>query len=121
MLYQLLIHGKSPGIAIVYAVIIKHGSEVLQYCILRLFNCMLAMWRTHYLEGMFVGLIVYVVYKSGDRYDMSTYRAITVCSVLAKLIMEQKMASWAARRRSQSKRTEAIHPPWQTCGQTGVL
>jgi len=84
--------GKSPGIDGILADMIKDGGDLVQQCLLWLFNCMLA---SHFPERLSVGLIT-AVYKSGDKSDMGNYRGITVGSVVAKLfamILEQRVAS----------------------------
>ena len=86
--------GKSSGMDGIVAELIKDGGELLQSCILCLFNCMLA---SHFPERLSVGLIT-AVHKTGDKSDMSNYRGITVNSVVSKLfamILEQRIAKWA--------------------------
>lgn len=86
--------GKSSGMDGILAEMIKDGGELLQSCILWLFNCMLA---SHFPERLSVGLIT-AVHKTGNKSDMSNYRGITVNSVIAKLfamILEQRIAKWA--------------------------
>jgi len=63
--------GKSPGIDDILADMIKDGGDLVQQCLLWLFNCMLA---SHFPERLSVGLIT-AVYKSGDKFDMGNYRA----------------------------------------------
>ena len=56
------------------------------------------MLASHFPERLSVGLIT-AVYKSGDKFDMGNYSGITAGSVVAKLfamILEQRIASWAA-------------------------
>ena len=94
--------GKSPGIDRILAEMIKDGGDVLESCLLWLFNCMLA---SHFPERLSVGLIT-AVYKSGDKPDMSNYRGITVGSVIAKLfamILEQRIATWAEKHSVKAK------------------
>ena len=89
--------GKSSGMDGLLAEMIKDGGDVLQSCILCLFNCMLA---SHFPERLSVGLIT-AVHKAGDKSDMSNYRGISVNSVIAKLfamILEQRIAKWADER-----------------------
>ena len=81
---------------------IKDGGDLVQQCLLWLFNCMLA---SHFPERLSVGLIT-AVYKSGDKFDMGNYIGITVGSVVAKLfamILEQRMASWAEEHAVNAK------------------
>lgn len=54
--------GKSPGVDGILAEMIKDGGDLLETCLLWLFNCMLA---SHFPERLSVGLIT-AVYKSGD-------------------------------------------------------
>ena len=61
--------GKSPGIDGMLADMIKDGGDLVQQCLLWLFNCMLA---SHFPERLSVGLIT-AVYKSGDKFDMGNY------------------------------------------------
>ena len=94
--------GKSPGIDDILADMIKDGGDLVQQCLLWLFNCMLA---SHFPERLSVGLIT-AVYKSGDKFDMGNYRGITVGSVVAKLfamILEQRIASWAEEHAVKAK------------------
>ena len=72
---------KAPGIDGILADMLKDGGDLVQECLLWLFNCMLA---SHFPERLSVGLIT-AVHKSGDKFDMSNYRGITVGSVIAKL------------------------------------
>ena len=74
--------GKSPGNDGILAAMIKDGGDLVQQCLLWLFNCMLA---SHLPERLSVGLII-AIYKSGDKSGMSNYRGITVGSVIAKLL-----------------------------------
>ena len=69
--------GKSPGIDGILADMIKDGGDLVQQCLLWLFNCMLA---SHFPERLSVGLIT-AVYKSGDKFDMGNYRGTTVGTV----------------------------------------
>lgn len=62
-------HGKSPGNDGTLADIIKDGGDLVQQCLLWLFNCTLA---SHFPERLSIGLIT-VVLKSGDKSDMSNY------------------------------------------------
>ena len=81
---------------------IKDGGDLVQQCLLWLFNCMLA---SHFPERLSVGLIT-AVYKSGDKFDIGNYIGITVGSVVAKLfavILEQRMASWAEEHAVKAK------------------
>ena len=85
--------GKSPGIDGFRADIIKDGGDLVQQCLLWLFNCMLV---SHFPERLSVGLIT-VAYESGDKTDMSDYRGITSGSVIIKLFamrLEQRTPSW---------------------------
>ena len=70
--------GRSPGIDGILAEMIKDGGDLLETCLLWLFNCMLA---SHFPKRLSVGLIT-AVYKSDDKSDMSNYRGITVGSVI---------------------------------------
>ena len=82
---------KSPGIDGVLSEMIKDGGDVLHNCLLVIFNLMLA---NHSPKQLSVGLIT-AVYKSGDKGDMSSYRGITVESVIAKLfamILDHRIA-----------------------------
>ena len=94
--------GKSPGIDGIVADMIKVGGDLVQQCLLWLFNFMLA---SHFPERLSVGLIT-AVYQSGDKFDMGNYRGITVGSVVAKLfamILEQRIASWAEEHPVKAK------------------
>ena len=85
---------KSPGIDGVLSGVIKDGSDVLHNCLLVIFNLMLA---NHFRKQLSVDVIT-AVYKFGDRGDMSSYRGITVGSVIAKLfamILDHRIAVWA--------------------------
>ena len=87
--------GKSPGTDGILADIIKDGGGLVKQSFR--VNCMLA---GHFPERLSVGLIT-VVYKYGNKSDMSNYRGITVSSVVAKLfamILEQRIASWAEKQ-----------------------
>ena len=94
--------GKSPGIDGILADMIKDGGDLVQQCLLWLFNCMLA---SHFPERLSVGLIT-AICKSGDKFDMGKYRGITVGSVVAKLfamILEQRIAFWAEEHAVKAK------------------
>lgn len=89
--FKHLKHSKNPGIdgICILAEMIKYGGDLLESCLMLLFNCMLA---SHFPERLSVGLII-AVYKSGHKSDMSNYRGITVGSVFAKLfamVLEQR-------------------------------
>ena len=84
--------GKSPGIAGFVADMIKDGGHLAieNKCLLWLFHRMLT---NSFPEHLSVGT---VVYKFGNKSDVSNYRGITVCSVIAKLfamILQQRLAS----------------------------
>ena len=73
---------------------IKDGGDLPESCLLLLFNCMLA---NCFPESLSVGLIN-AVHKSGDNFDMSNHRGITVGSVFAQLfamILWQRLSAWA--------------------------
>jgi len=55
--------GKNPGIDGILADMIEDGGDLVQQCLLWLFNCTLA---SHFPECLPVGLIT-AVYKSGDK------------------------------------------------------
>ena len=90
--------GKSPG----NDGILADEGDLIQQCLLWLFNCMLA---SHFPERLSVELIT-AIYKSGDESVMSSYRGITVGSVIAELfamILEQRIASWAEEHAVKAK------------------
>ena len=93
---------ESPGNDGILADMLKDGGDLVQECLLWLFNCMLA---SQFPKRLSVGLIA-AVYKSGDKTDMSNYRGITVGSVIAKLfamILEQRTATWAEEHAVKAK------------------
>ena len=63
--------GKSSDIDGIVVEMIKDGGELLQRCILWLFNCMLA---SHGCEHLPIGLIT-AVHKTGDKSDRATTEA----------------------------------------------
>lgn len=69
------------GIDGIVADMVKYCGDLVKECLLWLLSCMLA---SHFPERLSVGRIT-VVYKSGDKSDMSNYRGITFGSVIAKL------------------------------------
>ena len=101
--------GKSPGNDGILADMIKDGGDLMQQCLLWLFNCMLA---SHFPERLSVGLIT-AVYKSDSR----NYRGITVGSVIAKLfamILEQRIASWAEEHAVKAKGQTGFRKDFRT-------
>ena len=77
-------------------------ADLVKECLLWLFNRMLA---NYFPEHLSVSLIT-AVYRSGDKSDMSNYRGITVCSVIAKLfamLLEERIASWAEEHAVKAK------------------
>ena len=112
--------GKSPGNDGILADMIKDGGDLVQQCLLWLFNCMLA---SHFPECLSVGLIT-AVYKSGDKSDMSNYRGITVGSVIAKLfamILEQRIASWAEEHAVKAKGQAGFRKDFRTTDNILIL
>ncbi len=69
---------------------IKDGGDLVQQCLLWLFNCTLA---SHFPKRLSVGLIT-AVYKSGVKFDMGNYRGITVGSVVAKQCGRRNYFFW---------------------------
>jgi len=61
--------GKSPGIHGILADMIKDGGDLVQQCLLWLFNCTLASHSPERLSVNSVGLIT-VGFRSGDKFDM---------------------------------------------------
>ena len=97
-----MIRGKSPGIDGMLADMIKDGGDLVQQCLLWLFNCMLF---SHFPARLSVRLIT-ALSKSGDKLDMGNCRGITVGSVVAKLFampLEQRIASWAEEHAVRAK------------------
>ena len=93
--------GKSPGVYRILAEIITGDGDLLEICLLLLFNCMLV---SQFL-CLSVGLIT-AVYKCGDKSDMNNYRGITVGSMFAKLfamILEQRLSAWAGTHAVKAK------------------
>ncbi len=92
--------GKSPGINSILADMIKDGGDLVQQCLLWLFDCMLA---SHFPERLSLDKFFIIfsfwegkifitrsnddnpVYKTGDKSDMGNDGGITVDSVVAKL------------------------------------
>ena len=112
--------GKSPGIDGILADMIKDGGDLVQECLLWLFNCMLA---SHFPERLSVGLIT-AVYKSGDKFDMSNYRGITVGSVIAKLfamILEQRLSTWAEEHAVKAKGQAGFRKDFRTTDNIFIL
>ena len=61
------------------------------------------MLANYFLQHLSVGT---VVYQSSDKSDVSNYRGITVCSVIAKLfamLLEERIASWAEEHAVKAK------------------
>ena len=112
--------GKSPGIDGILADMIKDGGDLVQECLLWLFNCMLA---SHFPERLSVGLIT-AVHKSGDKFDMSNYRGITVGSVIAKLfaiILEQRLSTWAEEHAVKAKGQAGFRKDFRTTDNIFIL
>ena len=110
---RLVEHGKSPGIDGILADLIKAGGDLVQQCLLWLFNCMIS---SHFPEYLYVELIT-AVYKSGDKFDMGNYRGITVGSVIAKLfamVLEQRIASWAEEHAVKAKGQAGFRKDFRT-------
>ena len=111
---------KSPGIDGVLSEMIKDGGDVLHNCLLVIFNLMLA---HHFPKQLSVGLIT-AVYKSGDKYDMSNYRGITVGSVIAKLfamILDHRIAVWAEDEGIKAKGQAGFRKDFRTTDNIFVL
>ena len=98
---------------------IKDGDDLVQQCLLWLFNCMLA---SHFPERLSVGLIT-TVYKSGDKSDMSNCRGITVGSVFAKfaMILKQRIASWAEDHAVKANGQAGFRQDFRTTNNTLIL
>ena len=99
---------------------IKDGGDLMQQCLLWLFNCMLA---SHLPERLSVGLIT-AVYKSGDKSDMSNYRGITMGFVIAKLfaiILEQRITSWAEEHAVKAKGQAGFRKDFRTTDNIFIL
>ena len=112
--------GKSPGIDGILADMIIDDGDLVQSCLLWMFNCMLA---GHFPERLSVGLIT-AVYKSGDKSDMSNYRGITVGSVIAKLfamILEQRIALWAEEHAVKAKGQAGFRKDFRTTDNIFIL
>ena len=112
--------GKSPGNDGILADMIEDGGDLMQQCLLWLFNCMLA---SHFPERLSVGLIT-AVYKSGDKSDMSNYRGITVGSVIAKLfamMLEQRIASRAEEHAVKAKGQSGCRKDFRTTDNIFIL
>ena len=119
-MHQQLKRGKSPGNDGIPVYMLKDCGDLVQECLLWLFNCMLA---SHFPERLSVGLIT-AVYKSGDKTDMSNYRGITVGSVIAKLfamILEQRIATWAEEHAVKAKGQAGCQKDFRTTDNTFVL
>ena len=111
---------KSPGIDGVLSEMIKDGGDVLQNCMLVIFNLMLV---NHFPKQLSVGLIT-AVYKSGDKGDMSNYRGITVGSVIAKLfamILDHRIAVWAEGEGIKAKGQAGFRIDFRTTDNIFVL
>lgn len=112
--------GKSPGNDGILADMLKDGGDLVQECLLWLFNCMLA---SQFPERLSVGLIT-AVYTSGDKTDMSNYRGITVGSVIAKLfamIVEQRIATWAEEHAVKAKGQAGCREDFRTTDNILIL
>ena len=77
----------------------------------------------HFLERLSVGLIN-AIYNFGDKSDMSSYRGITVGSVIAKLfaiILEQNIASWAEDHAVKAKGQAGFRKEFRTTDNSFIL
>ncbi len=99
---------------------IKDGGDLVQQCLLWLFNCMLA---SQFPDCLSVGLIT-AVYKSADKFDTGNYRGITVGSVVAKLfamILQQSIASWAEEHAVKAKGQAGFRIDFRTTDNIFIL
>ena len=81
------------------------------------------MLASHFPERLSAGLIT-AVYMSGVKFDMSSYRGITVSSVIAKLfamILERRIALWAGRHAVKAQGPAGFRKDFRTTDNICVL
>lgn len=104
--------GKSSDIDGVVAEMIKDGGELLQRCILWLFNCMLA---SHGCEHLPIGLIT-AVHKTGDKSDRATAEAFYSSLWLPNSLQryESRESLWADKRSVEARRQAGFVKAFRT-------